>query len=548
MSFPRMLAGLVAGLLALSGLSVSPSSAQDAQRPVVGAVFGDSFASGEGLAGIDLGEAECQRALGRTAGNGDPSTAWGVTVLEDLPVQRSWFAACTGARTEHFTKTPQRTGLWPYQVKRDKTQYAEAVDGTGTERFDVVLASFGGNDLEFDKVIRDCIGVDDALLGATEGARAGGWAGGAAGGAAGLLTGRCQPGLEQDRREAIDRLTEKNLPDLYNDLAGTTTEGALIVVTGYPQLFEDPTTSWLPANALTRRCHGMHFDDADMIRGLAGRLNQAIGAEVEEAAKRHPERTWVFADVSFPFDGHGLCSDRAESWINGITTGLLEGDFRYKRSFHPTQDGHTKGYAGFIAGFREVEEWRPRPSGASPLGEQILASTPVTVAGVSPFNAGSAFADVVGRFQDPLLPLDAEESGSDFTWDEYGCAITWPTSGQWAPTDGDADHQPLTVMVLDKPAGPMIVRVDVSDPRLRTPSGLGVGSTPDQIIAKLGRDRIAIEELEYSEGIPGSASLLFTSANPTEQHLAMRFLVEDGSVFRVLAGLRDAVLAIEGCI
>lgn len=363
MSFPRtsVLAGLVAGLLALSGLSVSPSSAQDAQRPVVGAVFGDSFASGEGLADVDLGEAECQRALGPNAGNGDPSTAWGVTALEDLPVQRSWFAACTGARSEHFKETPQRTGLWPYPVRRDKTQYAEAVDGTGTERFDVVLASFGGNDLEFAKVIRDCINIEDAIVGAAQGARAGGWAGAAAGGAAGALTGRCQPGLDQDRREAIDRIAKENLPKLYNDLADATAEGALIVVTGYPQLFEDPTTSWLRANALTRRCHGMHFDDADIIRGLAGRLNQAIGAEVKEAAKRHPGRTWVFADVSFPFDGHGLCSDRAKSWINGITTGLMEGDFRYTRSFHPTQEGHTEGYAGFISGFRQVEEWQPRP-------------------------------------------------------------------------------------------------------------------------------------------------------------------------------------------
>lgn len=364
---PLLLAATITiALLVIGGLALPTSPARAAERPVVSAVFGDSFASGEGLPGVDPDEAECQRALGRVSGDGNPSTAWGVSVLDDLSAledlpeaqHESWFAACTGARSDHFVNTPQdTTSLGLYQVDRDKTQYAEAADGTGESSFDVLLASFGGNDLGFDKVIRDCIGIDEAITGAKLGL-AGGWRGAAIGGLAGKLSGRCGPGLDADLRRNIDDVVRNKLQPLYEDFAEVTNDGALIVVTGYPQIFEDPTTSWLQANAFTRRCHGMHFDDADMFRGLTGRFNQAIGAAVKEAAQSHPNRTWVFADVSLPFDGHGLCSDRDVPWLNGFTTGLGGGDFRIQRSYHPNQRGHD-GYAAFISGFDQVEEWQP---------------------------------------------------------------------------------------------------------------------------------------------------------------------------------------------
>lgn len=159
---------------------------------------------------------------------------------------------------------------------------------------------------------------------------------------------------------------------LYDEFYRSTTPGALIVVAGYPQLFEDPATSWAKVNALTRRCQGVHYDDAEMLRGIAGRLNQAIGAEVKAAATRHPDRTWVFADVSVRFADHGLCSKEAAQWINGLTSGLGAVDFRLQRSFHPTQKGHTDGYANFIAQNKKVREWRPVGAPAvSVTGEMV---------------------------------------------------------------------------------------------------------------------------------------------------------------------------------
>lgn len=381
---PLVLATVLAAVASLT-LPASPSRAVD--RPVVTAVFGDSFAAGEGLPGVDPGEAECQRALGRASGNGDPSTAWGITVLDRMKADQGlqekarWFAACTSAATQHFKEAPQDTRfLGLFGVHRDKAQYDEAVAGTGEQRFDVVLSSFGGNDLGFGAVIMDCIGVDDAMAAAAAGGRAGGWVGAAAGVATWPVTGRCRPGLDAELRTKIDQVVAPNERKLYDQFYDATNPGALIVVAGYPQIFEDPTTSWATVNAVTGRCQGMHDDDADMLRGVAGRLNQAIGAEVKAAAARHPDRTWAFVDVSIPFAGHGLCSDEGDQWINGLTSGAGAGDFRLIRSFHPTQAGHTDGYAQFIVANKAVKEWRPqqgapeealRTAAAGPTWDQI---------------------------------------------------------------------------------------------------------------------------------------------------------------------------------
>lgn len=358
-------ARLMLCLLIVGGWLVPAPSADAAEvvHPVASVVVGDSYASGEGLPGVDPGEAECQRALGRASGNGTPSKAWGVSVIESMeqagiPQQSTWFAACTSAATNNYKSTPQDTRfLGLFGVHRDKTQYDEATAGTGVSTFDVLLSSFGGNDLHFADVLMDCIGIDDAAVTAASGAVHGGWGGAIEGAAQGLLTGHCHPGLEHELRTNIDKVLIPNLQQLYDQYADTTNPGALIVVAGYPQ-FVAATKNWALINKLTGRCQGIAKGDADMLRGVAGRLNQAIGHEVDLARDRHPDRTWVFADVAAHFATHELCSNDGDQWINGLTTGLSHGDFRYQRSFHPTQTGHDK-YAQLITNKDEVRKWTP---------------------------------------------------------------------------------------------------------------------------------------------------------------------------------------------
>lgn len=325
----------------------------------VAGIFGDSFASGEGLMWNDTGEDLCQRALGRSHPSGTASKAWGISVLEDFRIRRkmpeksSWFAACTGAHSVHFKTTAQHSSLG--------TQYLEARQGTGESLFDVVFASFGGNDLGFESVIFDCLGLDDAATGAVGGTYLGGWAGGLVAGGAGLLYGGCRDGLDGELRTKIDGLAKDELPALYAQLAESTAQGALIVVAGYPQLFEDPATSWNPEATATGRCHGIQRDDADMLRGVQARFNDVLAQQVRAASERHPERSWVFADVSTRFHGKGLCSRERDEWLNGLTSGWTGGTHRLARSFHPNQNGHTFGYAHAISRMKVVNDWRPSP-------------------------------------------------------------------------------------------------------------------------------------------------------------------------------------------
>lgn len=253
------------------------------------------------------------------------------------------------------------------------TQLAEAQQGTGERLFDVILASYGGNDLGFESVMFDCIGFDDAAAGVVGGAYLGGWAGAFTSGAAGLWFGGCRPGLEEYLRAEIDKLARNELPKLYNEFARATAPGALIVVTGYPQLFEDPATRWYPEAFVTRRCHGVHKNDAAMLRGVQARFNEVLGQQVAAASKRHPDRTWVFADVSVRFHGKGLCNRDRDEWLNGVTTSTFSGEFRKDRSFHPNQFGHTFGYTHAISRMKAVNDWKPRPRALPSDGSDAIA-------------------------------------------------------------------------------------------------------------------------------------------------------------------------------
>jgi hypothetical protein len=410
----RLRAVLALIVVAIPAVGTRPVNAAD-NRPVTAVVFGDSFASGEGLPGVDPGESECQRALGRNSNHGSPSTAWGVSVLNRLSIPTAWFSACTGAVSDNFTGSPQDTSLFGLNsVRRDKTQLAEAIDGTGSRTFDVVLASFGGNDLGFDKAILDCIGLDEVAVGAAAGGSFGGWQGTLAGAAAGGLAGRCRPGMDGDVRAKVDSVLVPNLRKLYDGFAGATNPGGLVVVAGYPQLFEDPDGSWAEVNAVTRRCQGVRMDDARMLRGLTARVNQAIGAEVKAAGERHPDRTWVFADVSFTFTGHGLCSDHGDQWINGLTSGLIGGDFRLARSFHPTQEGHNA-YADFIAG-------NPSDPSEHGINKVVGWRAPVTPAGpgVPPITSGGVLPSLPGDRDTAERVLQIlRAAGFDFGHDEF---------------------------------------------------------------------------------------------------------------------------------
>jgi hypothetical protein len=189
----------------------------------------------------------------------------------------------------------------------------------------------------------------------------------------------------------------------------------------------------------------------------------------------------------------------------------------------------------------------PPPPEPEPKDERITADTPLTVIGIGPFTVGTLVSEAAERADVAMLPHNSPVAGTDHFWIEYGCAEVHPLDGPWAP-DAQGYHWPLSVMLWNEGGDARIARVTVEDPRLRTPSGLGVGSTRDEIITALGAERITEEPLEYREEDPTASSLFFTPSDPSERHLAMRFLLENGRVSTIHAGRADAVQYIEGCL
>ncbi len=386
---------ILAVALFLSSLSFSPPSHAQADEPDDARVvrwigLGDSYSAGEGLPEVSIGSPlgrECQRALTTDDEVGSPprpSAAWAplaaLALDEELAYEVDFdFVACTGAITDDvfdFGQHPLAIG-----------QHGEALGGRGAEaaddfKWDVVSFSMGGNNLDFDGIIKDCIGADgagvrDVTLGGT-------------------LTWTLAPWVgcgfsEQDVKSRIDRFTEVasvtdfscadpsplsdtdgrseangdegtvTLPEFYEYVGRClVADGGTVVVMGYPQVIEE-SSRWGLAATVGGRCHRIRSSDHGKLRAIAAHLNYRTQQTVEWANTRFPNVRFEFIDPVHFFEGgvldgteptyaqredprnrHALCGG-GEDWLNGVTVGT-EGDGagRLARSFHPNQRGQTQ--------------------------------------------------------------------------------------------------------------------------------------------------------------------------------------------------------------
>jgi lysophospholipase L1-like esterase len=163
-----------------------------------------------------------------------------------------------------------------------------------TPGIELVTLTVGGNDLGFADLAEFCLaGTPEECLKAIRAAE-------------GKL-----PGLRS------------NLTDLYGDVADAAPK-ALIVVTGYPYLFEsDPSNPIITAfNAATAA------------------LNKTIEDAVNAAHDTPPGVNIIYVDVTDQFGGHGIGSSD-DPFINGPTAGVPE-------AFHPNAAGY-RAYAKAIS-------------------------------------------------------------------------------------------------------------------------------------------------------------------------------------------------------
>jgi hypothetical protein len=290
--------------------------------------LGDSYASGEGIPGTEVGAAGPDRECARATGRGTDAKAWSVGAYEQLRdrlgIGRLAFTACTGATTDDIPK-----------------QIEEAQVGVSGRAWDVVTVGIGGNNIDFAGVLFGCVTDIPSSWGEFDDSG-------------------CDESTEQLKRR-VDMLTggrdladgeyegDVTLPQALDQIAEVVEPGGDVIVTGYPQIVEEVARWDRWRRDLIGSCEFILAKDVGKLRSVAGYLNEQMAKAVQRADRKHKgdgtRFHWV--DISGdpyeysddPGARHALCS-RAP-WLNGVTVSTWSGDIRGLRSFHPKQSGHT---------------------------------------------------------------------------------------------------------------------------------------------------------------------------------------------------------------
>lgn len=494
---------ILACCLILTLIMVPPTRALADAGRYTWLAAGDSYSSGEGIPGTSTtntgpGGKECARA----DGDGISAAAWAAQAYRDLRTDDDLFAyqsfvACTGALADGFEE-----------------QVAEALlESDGLQRFTIASFSFGGNNIGFADVIRGCV---DGFSG---------W---------GFFD--LSPGCditEAQLRRRVDMLTrsidieeseyqgQTTLPELYDQVAERVEPGGDVFVVGYPHLVEEVTRWDAWRGNLLNTCEGITEQDVAMLRSVTGYLNEQIDLAVQAADIRHRSEgvKFHFVDISSrvyetPGGRHGLCS--ADPWLNGLTAGLQARDIRFERSFHPRQEGYTATGKDLASFMDEVFSF---DIPASILND----STPVLLESVGPIRVGMTYEEAERVSRSDLTVSDDLETG--------GSCVSVNVSG--AP-------QGLSFMGSDG----RIVRIEVFGGSLRTRSGIGIGSTEEQI-ERAYPGEIAVEPHPY--GDVDDYYFVFTPQDSTETRLKLVIETADGLVTSFRTGISEWVDLIEGC-
>ena len=265
---PALALALAVLVLAVSCRSTGGAQAPQPFRPRNYAALGDSYAAGEGLPPYDPGSGECDRS-----GSGYPR------LVTNQVGSALNFVPCAGAVVADVVGGGQLATVDP--------------------NADLVTVTVGGNDLEFARIVADC------LVGA-------------------------QPCSTDDAEveAALNRLGPA-LEDAYRQIKARAPRARLVVV-GYPQLVGDPAKVNLDTcPSLASPLPGRRIDAADgrWLREKGVRLSTVIAGAARAVGAS-------YIDVAADFAGHEACS--ADPWLTGVIITSL------RASFHPTAAGQAE--------------------------------------------------------------------------------------------------------------------------------------------------------------------------------------------------------------
>lgn len=286
--------------------------------------LGDSFSSGEG-APVDVGPLgdrwwklatvpSANGWLGDTDGNGCHRSreAYPPRVWADLDTRDpNWgvsFRACSGAKSS----------AWSRSFKGEDPQSWAFDDFRRLGRADLVTIGFGGNDLGFADIVRDCVGegfVEERI----------------GGNPAGRLVAKYDFCRNKWTPIVEERLTAVSLriSDLIDQVRPNLKPGGKIMIVGYPRPFRDDP----PA-----QCRSGAGIEGGIDRPTMNWLNRSVADPLNETLEREAGYAGVAfidtGDFLTAFGEHDLCAQ--DRWMNR----LIGSDVQ--QSFHPKAQYHEK--------------------------------------------------------------------------------------------------------------------------------------------------------------------------------------------------------------
>ncbi|MGA7834332.1 MAG: GDSL-type esterase/lipase family protein [Acidimicrobiales bacterium] len=305
---------------------------------------GDSYSSGTGLT-TTTGLCDQADSSARPGAYTQDAFADLTSTVSNL--NSPTFVACSGATSSDFLRTNDAEG------------HPEWTSSMG--RFNLVTFTFGGDDLNFSRIMEQCLLGVPVIAPPDPGHRC--------------------PSDEYIRSQIALKLGTSYQTFLKKVANKAVTAGGNIVVLGYPKLFEPPG-NWPIILRRLRSCQGISAADATQLRGDAEDLNAALSNDVSAVNAQHPNGVTVtFLDVNSGSDPgpitvsnnnqnlfepsrgktHDLCGS-GPSWLNGAVV------FDKHISFHPSA-------LGYRAEGRLLAELIPHLPG---IGSQSVGTTTTT--------------------------------------------------------------------------------------------------------------------------------------------------------------------------
>jgi hypothetical protein len=441
------LATLVVLVSTLSGAVAAPPASAAGDKPVQPVSWlaaGDSYSSGEGIAGTGEGTDTCAQS----------NLAFGPKAASILHTERGWtvsplkFVACTGATVHEFYNGGAAAD------HSHGPQWTQA--GAGKRLYDVISMSMGGNDIGFADILIGCLGNEAKT-----------WVGivGSAGpGHACALNFGKTHDPANDLKQRVDNLIagasltkasdyfgskgEETLAGFYTEVArdDLTGRGDLVIV-GYPQLFA-PSNSW--GDWRGGYCNMISASDADLLGKAARYLDKKMRDAVSQAAAQTGHHIDYVSRYDLFHSGgqsHELCNGQTE-YLNGLSTGFWDGSLRPMHSFHPNEVGHqvtAEQVAGDVAA--------ALPAAVAPSTAQVPVtqppSPPVTSSSAPPITDGTSHWN----------------KGDPF---DMQCVVAWPTAPSYTSTAIE-----MTMSCPGVPQQFLFVSVTYPDPNLPITPGTG---------------------------------------------------------------------------